>query len=61
MNLKTRLIKLESSIIIKTEPIKSHPFLSEKQWEKTFVNPDIEAEPFTIEQQEWVNKYGGVS
>jgi hypothetical protein len=61
MNIKQRLNKLESSVVVKTESVKLRPRLSREQWLNVFGGQNIEAEPLTIEQQEWVDKYGRVS
>ena len=61
MNIKQRLGKLESAVVVKTEPVKLRPRLSREQWLNVFGGQNIEAEPFTAEQQEWVDKYGRVS
>ena len=62
MNIKQRLGKLELAVVVKTEPAKLRPKLSREQWISVFgQDKNIEHEPFTAEQQEWVDKYGGVS
>ncbi len=60
MSIKSRLEKLESSVIIEAKPLTLAPVLTPKQWANAFGGRNIEAEPLTTEQQEWINKYGGV-
>ena len=61
MSIKNRIEKLELSVLIKTEPVKLRPKLSREQWLNVFGGQNIEAEPLSIDQQEWVDKYGRVS
>ena len=61
MNIKQRLGKLELAVVVKTEPAKLRPKLSREQWLNVFGGQNIEAEPLSIDQQEWVDKYGRVS
>jgi len=60
-NIKQRLIKLESFINIEAKPLKLAPTLTPKQWVNAFGGQNIEAEPLTTEQNEWINQYRGVS
>jgi hypothetical protein len=61
MNIKQRLIKLETSTPFKKEFSKPAPTLTPEQWMFAFGgDKDIIHEPFTQEQQEWVNTYGGL-
>lgn len=61
MNIKQRLNKLELSVVVKKEPLKLRPKLSREQWLNVFGGQNIEAEPLTVDQQEWVNKYRDVA
>lgn len=58
-NIKHRLLKLESDVLVKTEvPIKLHPEFSREQWINLWGGGGAEAEPLSEAQHEWVAIYG---
>jgi len=62
MSIKNRVEKLEQGNVTNgwTPPTLA-PTLTPKQWGNAFGGQNIEAEPLTTEQHEWINQYRGVS
>jgi len=55
--IKQRLANLEAVVVVEDVTIKLRPSITPEKWLILHGGKDIDAEPLTVEQQEWVDSH----